>query len=823
MINNNFTKIPENIIKNLFNKESKDASQKLDNFISSNIPLNNQKEYLTIITKEYTNDLFDPIKFKNEFNKGNLTPITEMIKILKNYNESEEMIFILIKSLFKIINNFEYKIIYDYIGKINNILKKENKMVLMYFDEIFDTILTLKKINTEDILIKSSISALDKTLKNNLSSYINEITSENNVNNKNDIIFINKDNKIILNNFENNNINNEIENKNKKNNLFNLKNLLVSMTINFSDKNIEIKKYLIDWIIFLLSLNFDILKFISEIIFYLFDMLNDNEISINCINEIKKNIDNNYIYYYVYNKEILKNLIIYIIGTCNHNVNIKIKNYALKWLEFILKKFKFFLNINNNNFSNKYIEKSLSTKTINNYNNNNQLNNNNKNSHYQNTLSANLTNNKTKNSSIQEPPPLYMNDNERKIYLLDKKEKKILINLIPYDIFPNILQVILIQKNYSVKNETFENINNYFIEVIKLSFKYTIHDNIKEIRNYTEIIRKTLELSKNDILNKKLILKWFQIIYNSYEVNNIDNKNINNEIFNDFNKFIKSYTKNLPDEEKELTEYIEYLINIIHKNENDLKLFLINFVEKCEDEKYENNFLKKFGIKIIKIIVSKVDIKIFFEILSNYLITLKNYQFIFEFVNILNLFLLSENYLDNNNQNNNSSIKEFKKILIYYSKVDLSEKDNIYLQIFRLFSYNPISLLIFTIYTEFYELSFNIILNLIYVELDKDYYKDLIKIIQLIETNSFNEIRMKLLNPLKNIYLVKTLYGILMLLPKGVAYNALSNRLKGLETLLEFEDESNDKDIINEENNSLVNKYIKIFLDVQNIIKNNII
>ncbi len=771
MINNNFSKIPENIIKNLFNKDSsKDASQKLDIFISTNIPINNPKEYLTFITKEYSHDLFDPLKFKHELYKGNLTPITEMIKILNNYNESDEIIFILIKSLLKIINNFEYKIIYDYIGKINNILKKEEKMVLRHFDEIFDAILTLKKLNTEDVLIKSSISTLDKTLKNILKNYITEITKEENVNN-NDIIFINKDNKIILNNYEKNNINNNIENNEKKINLFNLKNLLVSISLNISDKKFEVKKYLIEWIMFFLSLNFDILKFISEILYILFDMLNDNEISINCINEIKKSIDYNYIYYYVYNKDILKNIIINIISICNSNDNIPSKNYSLIWLELLLKKFKFFLNNTNN---------------------------------------------------LNEIPPFNLDDNERKIYILNKNEKKILINLIPYDIFPNILQVILTRKNYSDKDKNFENINNYFIEVIEKSFKFKISDNIKEIKYYTDIIIKTLELSKNDIFNKKLILNWLKIIYNSYESINIENKNINNEVFNDFNKFIKSFTKNLPDEEKELTEYIEFLIYIIHKNDNDLKLFLILFIEKCEEDKNENNFLKKYGIKIIKIIVNNVDVMKFFEILSNHLITLKNFQFIFKFVNILNLFLLSENYLDvNNNQNNISTIKEFKKILISYSKVEISEKENIYLKIFRLFSFNPISLLIFTIYTEFYELSFNIILNLIYVELDKDYYKDLIKIVQLIETNSFNEIRMKLLNPLKNIYLVKTLYGILMLLPKGVAYNALSNRLKGIETLLEFEEENDDKNIINEENNSIINKYIKIFLDVQNIIKTN--
>jgi hypothetical protein len=249
----------------------------------------------------------------------------------------------------KIINNFEYKIIYDYIGKINNILKKEEKMVLRHFDEIFDAILTLKKLNTEDVLIKSSISTLDKTLKNILKNYITEITKEENINN-NDIIFINKDNKIILNNYEKNNINNNIENNEKKKiNLFNLKNLLVSISLNISDKKFEVKKYLIEWIMFFLSLNFDILKFISEIIYILFDMLNDNEISINCINEIKKSIEYNYIYYYVYDKDILKNIIINIISICNSNDNIPSKNYSLIWLELLLKKFKFFLKINKNN------------------------------------------------------------------------------------------------------------------------------------------------------------------------------------------------------------------------------------------------------------------------------------------------------------------------------------------------------------------------------------------------------------------------------------------------------------------------------------------
>jgi hypothetical protein len=44
-----------------------------------------------------------------------------------------------------------------------------------------------------------------------------------------------------------------------------------------------------------------------------------------------------------------------------------------------------------------------------------------------------------------------------------------------------------------------------------------------------------------------------------------------------------------------------------------------------------------------------------------------------------------------------------------------------------------------------------------------------------------------LLEPLKNVYLVRTLYGILMLLPQGKAYNALAKRLKSVEILLQLE------------------------------------
>ena len=45
------------------------------------------------------------------------------------------------------------------------------------------------------------------------------------------------------------------------------------------------------------------------------------------------------------------------------------------------------------------------------------------------------------------------------------------------------------------------------------------------------------------------------------------------------------------------------------------------------------------------------------------------------------------------------------------------------------------------------------------------------------------DLRLYLLEPKKNKYLVKTLYGILFILPQGKSYQSLLNRLKHIEAL----------------------------------------
>ena len=95
-----------------------------------------------------------------------------------------------------------------------------------------------------------------------------------------------------------------------------------------------------------------------------------------------------------------------------------------------------------------------------------------------------------------------------------------------------------------------------------------------------------------------------------------------------------------------------------------------------------------------------------------------------------------------------------------------------------------------------------------------DYFLNLDFIVNQIETSFFNELKRKLVEPIKNVYLVKTLHAILMLLSinndyDSYIYNVLSNRIKSVDLLIELEPEINleeDKEIMKE-----VNYYIEIF------------
>ena len=200
--------------------------------------------------------------------------------------------------------------------------------------------------------------------------------------------------------------------------------------------------------------------------------------------------------------------------------------------------------------------------------------------------------------------------------------------------------------------------------------------------------------------------------------------------------------------------------------------------------------------------LQKLDIKKIFSLLASSLNKINVYSFSYQIDGYLNYYLLISERQE-----------YFLSALISYGKSRNKENREFYLQIYKIMAYNPMSLLIFCTITEYYELSWNLILKLFKFKFYDDYYIYLSEFILLMENSKFNHIRLLLLHPTENIYLAKTLYGILMLLPQGKAYNILSNRLYSIKGLLRNIKEI-DK-ILDIETLNDIKDFINIFIEIQ--------
>ena len=265
-----------------------------------------------------------------------------------------------------------------------------------------------------------------------------------------------------------------------------------------------------------------------------------------------------------------------------------------------------------------------------------------------------------------------------------------------------------------------------------------------------------------DIIEKGYLLDWYQLLCKKYELKISD-------------------------------ESITAIINSILKT-----------IKKQNQEKIKNQKL----LLLLFQKLSKINVEKIFSLFADSLNKKYDYNFIYQIDEYLNYYLVT------------AKEDEFPKNLILYGNTRDKNYRDFYAKIYKIFAYNPICLLIFCTITEYYELSWNLILNLFKIKFDDNYYILLSEFVQLMENTQSNQVRILLLNPQRNIYLVKTLYGILMLLPQGKAYNILSNRLYSTKGLLRYNIEIDST--IDKNTSEDINYFIKIFKEVQKKRKNKI-
>ena len=105
-------------------------------------------------------------------------------------------------------------------------------------------------------------------------------------------------------------------------------------------------------------------------------------------------------------------------------------------------------------------------------------------------------------------------------------------------------------------------------------------------------------------------------------------------------------------------------------------------------------------------------------------------------------------------------------------------REQLFLHMYNSWCVNPIATLTLCLLTKKYKLAYNL-LNHLTDELDQKKLVQLGTLVQLIESPSFVQLRLALMKQsIETKYLIKTLQGVLMILPQSKTFNVLKTRLE---------------------------------------------
>ena len=382
-----------------------------------------------------------------------------------------------------------------------------------------------------------------------------------------------------------------------------------------------------------------------------------------------------------------------------------------------------------------------------------------------------------------------------------------------------------------------------FNEVISLIIKLYEYENIEVKKEDLEKIKTIIRMGESDILKTELKKKVFEALKNK-KIKNKENLTIwleflldiySNENQQNFREFVIEYINYIPIDDINVFITFEEL------------LLMKGF--KTYHYKAPEYILERLIDKIINsgdIIYNNQIYKSIQKTLSNchkHWSTFEIFVKAFKFITKDGIIQIEENIeikKDEKKEKNKNDDKEKidnknKNILIFaekmvYKLTELLENnlssfresftkdkkfEKLFQKLYSIWAIEPLSVLILCIATEKFELAFNIILNLKNIEFNDDIFGRLAKVVENFEKDDYKFFCDKLLSPSKNIFFIKTLFGILMILPQGVAFDFLNEKLSNVQTLLLVE---NDIDVITNkinENNNEIDKKIKIFLKYQ--------
>ena len=760
-------------LKQIFEKSQESLGMKnIEKFIKKNFKGSSQEEKEESLIKSLhiiKAEMLDS-QFKKYIIHGDMKIFYSLFCIFKKtgLNNEHSLFFELIEPLLEFFQKKDAKVVCCSVNILIKIIGGNKNFTLKYFNNIFDKLIIL--ILRKEVEIRNSGHFLDEIMKNEIGTIL-----QSNYSDKNEKI------------------------KTSLNLIINYLIKKLGEDINYPSVNILI----VSWFDFFETIQqINLTNNYIEIIPKLFKMLRSKakeEISASefCLKKLINNIDILYIDLIKEDPKIINKILEIIINNCDGNeFNEQIKKCSFELLEVFLKKFKkiiveynelgeIFDLIDENTITSPFSKNNNSS--FNNYS-NEEKNNEDEKEKEKEKEKKNSPKNNTNINNIVDNMKLINEENNKA-----QDGIQLLMNSIPFKLFPSILEVIIqnaiINGNRPIIYNPINKCNSTFIKVISIIrqdyFKYKIEQKICDA--FENVIKIYIIDSQINELSTNLIFDW---IFQLYKIH----------LFKD-EEYLKHLIFIIPEINELNIKKILDILNNISLNKNCSK-FNNNIIEILIKKLNDNpEMINSYGAFIIKELIKTIHIEFLYEEISNCLLNNSDIYFVMRMINLLNRFLIVE--------------EEANEIRILISKFGNEGKNKKFFEkLFTLWSLNPFCTLILVLLSNSFELGYFLILHISEMKLKAEDYIELEQVVQIFESSIFNNVRIKLLNPNKCKYLIKTLYAILLLLPQGQAFDALSLRLRCLEIIFcldEDEEDQEEEDKIsnfNESEKSISNKQI---------------
>lgn len=189
--------------------------------------------------------------------------------------------------------------------------------------------------------------------------------------------------------------------------------------------------------------------------------------------------------------------------------------------------------------------------------------------------------------------------------------------------------------------------------------------------------------------------------------------------------------------------------------------FMINLLKRFS---LERKLLENRGAFIIRQLCLLLNAENIFHSMADILLKEEDLKFASTMVQTLNTILLTS--------------AELFQLRNQLKDLRTQESCALFCCLYRSWCHNPVATVSLCFLTQNYKHAYDLIQKFGDLEVTVDFLIEVDKLVQLIESPIFTYLRLQLLDVENNPYLIKALYGLLMLLPQSQAFQLLSHRLR---------------------------------------------